>query len=439
MSHDLAITDVFGWGAFDSRGNPTVACLVRLSNGGEGAVVVPSGASKGRHEAHELRDGGTRFGGRGVTGAVHNVNVVLRPVVIGRDPRNRVELDRALRDVDGTPNLTVIGANAILSVSLATALAVADGDREPLYRSLLGASPPLLPLPMVNILSGGAHAAGAVDIQDVLAIPIGATSFAQSMEWVWEVRRATQDVLRSSGMGLAASLVADEGGLAAELRSNAEAIETVLAGIDRAGLRAGTDVAIGLDVAATELQASPSGPYLFACEQRQVSTDELVEVVTTWCSDYPIVSVEDPLGEDDWRGWRQISAALHGRVQLVGDDLLVTDDNRLSTAVEQDVANAILIKPNQAGSLEAAHRAVRAAREAGYSTVVSARSGDTEDSWLADLAVGWRAGQIKVGSTTRSERLSKYNRLLRIEVEEGATASFAGAAALAGYSGGADG
>jgi len=433
MSQTPVITNAFAWGAFDSRATPTVACKVSLSNGGTGIAVVPSGASTGRHEAFELRDGGARFKGRGVEVAVRNVNTVLRETVLGADPRDQASLDRSLRDRDGTENLSSLGANAVLAVSIATALAVADGDDMSLYRSLLNGAEAVLPLPMINIISGGAHAGGAVDIQDVLVIPVGAHSFREAIEFAWEVREATQDVVRSAGAGLSSWLVADEGGVAGDFASNADAIEAVIQGIERAGLRPGTDVAIALDVAANQLRQDERGIYVLPREHRELTSEQMAELVVGWCDAYPIVSVEDPLAEDDWPGWRYVSSRLRNRVQLVGDDLLVTDATRLETAVGLEIANAILIKPNQAGTLSAARKAVELARGSGYSTVVSARSGDTEDAWLADLAVGWSAGQIKVGSTHRSERLSKYNRLLAIEAEDGDSVRFAGAAALASF------
>lgn len=432
MESFCGIAEVGAWSALDSRGTPTVAAHVTLTSGASGCALAPSGASSGSHEAFELRDGGERYGGRGVLTAVSNVRDVLRPRLLGLDARDRSTLDALMRQIDGTDNFRSLGANAVLAVSLATALAVADHDRLPLYRSLLEVERLVLPMPMVNIISGGAHAARVLDIQDVLVIPLGAACFAQAIEWCWEVRRAAASLIQSTAGRLTASLVADEGGLAAQFRANEEAIDLVAQAISAAGLSPGTDVALALDVAATQFYDPATGDYVLATEDRRLTTDQMCDLIQGWCLGYPIASVEDPLAEDDWTGWSQVSELLGGRVQLIGDDLFVTNGDRLAHAVELGVANSVLVKPNQAGSLEAARRTLTAARMVGYSTVVSARSGDTEDSWLADLAVAWGAGQIKVGSVTRSERLAKYNRLLQIEAEEGANAEFAGAAALTG-------
>jgi enolase len=354
------------------------------------------------------------------------VNDVLGASVRGLDASDQGALDAALRDLDGTPDLGRLGANAVLSVSVAAALAAANAVGASLYE-VLGTAP-LLPLPMVNVVSGGAHARGAgVDIQDVLVVPLGASSFAEAIEWAWRVRRATEEL--ASARGLTASLVADEGGLGLALPSNRAAIELVAAGIERAGLAPGDEAAIAVDVAATQLAAD--GGYRLATEQRGLAAAELVDELDEWCRDQPIVSIEDPLAEDDWEGWLEATRRLGSRIQLLGDDLFVTQVERLERGIGSGVANAILVKPNQCGTLSEAARAVRRAQETGYATVVSARSGDTEDAWLADLAVGWAAGQIKVGSTTRSERTAKWNRLLRIEAELGDRARFAGRAALA--------
>ncbi len=416
------ITSVFAWEALDSRGTPTVACEVRLAGGAAGHATVPSGASTGRHEARELRDGGDRYGGRGVRRAVESVNRALGPGVSGIDATDQQRLDDALCELDGTPDLGRLGANAVLAVSVASAVAVAAAQGLPLYRSLPGADP-LLPMPMVNVISGGAHARGAgVDVQDFLVVPVGATTFAEAVEWAWRVRRGTEELARERG--LAASLVADEGGLGLALASNRAGLELLLAGIERAELRPGDDVAIAVDVAATQLLTAAG--YRLEAEGRVLDAGELTAELEGWCSDFPIVSLEDPVGEDDWEGWQEITRRLGDRIQLLGDDLFVTNPARLTRGVDEHVANAVLVKPNQIGTLSGALAAVELARSAGYATVISARSGDTEDSWLADLAVGWRSGQIKVGSTMRSERTAKWNRLLRIEAELGDTAVFAG-------------
>jgi enolase 1/2/3 len=417
---------VFAWEALDSRGTPTVACCVRLEGSSSGVATVPSGASTGRHEARELRDGGARYGGRGVLQAVAAVNDVLGPGVAGLDATDGAALDAALVDLDGTPDMARLGANAVLAVSIAAALASADARGLALYETL--AAEPLLPMPMVNVVSGGAHARGAgVDVQDFLVVPVGATTFAEAIEWCWRVRRAAEELAAERGMP--ATLVADEGGLGLPLPSNRAALDLLAAAIERAGLALGEQAAIAVDVAATQLLER--GRYRLASEGRSFDSGGLVDELEGWCSALPVVSLEDPLAEDDWDGWAEATRRLGARVQLLGDDLFVTQVDRLELGVRTGVANAILVKPNQCGTLFGAGAAVASAREAGYATVVSARSGDTEDAWLADLAVGWRAGQIKVGSTARSERTAKWNRLLRIEAELGDEARFAGRESLA--------
>lgn len=412
--------------AFDSRGTPTVSCEVVLRGGGRGTAIVPSGASTGGHEAIELRDEDDAYGGRGVGRALANIRDAIAPIVIGLDARDQGAVDEAMERADGTAGLGVLGANAVLAVSVAGALAGADQAGVPAYRWFAGPNQPLLPLPMVNIISGGAHAGGAIDVQDYLVVPVGASTFSAAIEWVWRVRAATREVLIEAGY--AAVLVADEGGFGEPLTSNTEALDLVLAGIQRAGLEPGRDVGIALDIAANELRDGDD--YRFAAEDRSLSAAQLVEQISAWCATYPIVSVEDVLAEDDWDGWKAATAALAG-VQLVGDDLFATSSERIAQGIEAEVANAVLVKPNQAGTLSRTRAALDRARAAGYRTVLSARSGDTEDSWLADLVVGWRGGQIKVGSLTRSERLAKWNRLLRIESELGPDSPYAGRAALA--------
>jgi len=415
--HDIAA--VHAWEALDSRGNATVGCEVRLAGGARGSVIVPSGASTGRHEAVELRDGGSRYGGRGVRQAVANAVGPLADAVAGMDAGDQAGVDAALRATDGSADLARLGANAVLGISLATLLAYADSLGQPLYATP-SEVPPLLPMPMVNILSGGAHAGGALDIQDVLVVPVGATCFSEAWEWAWRVRRGTAEEAESRG--LSTRLVADEGGLGLRLDTNARALEIVVAGMERAGLAPGRDVAIALDIAAN--QFASGGGYLLQAERRSLSADELVAMVADWVARFPVVSIEDVLVDDDWAGWQRASQVLID-VQLLGDDLFATDITRLRRGMELGVANAVLVKPNQAGTVSQARAVVDVARAAGYPTVLSARSGDTEDSWLADLAVGWRTGQIKVGSTMRSERTAKWNRLLKIESELGAAAEFA--------------
>jgi enolase len=408
------IANVFAWEALDSRGNPTVACEVRLRDGTAAEAAVPSGASTGTHEALELRDGGSRYGGKGVRTAVGNVNRIISDAVVGLDATT---VDGAMRELDGTNDLSRLGANAVLAVSLATARATAASNGMPLYRWLASSTgtTPTLPMPMLNILSGGAHAGGAVDVQDFLVIPVGADSFAQAIEWAWRVRRAA--VEEAEARGLDATLVADEGGLGLPLPTNRAALDLLAAAIDRSGLVPGDEIAIALDIAATQLVDGDR--YRLAAEGRVVSAEELVDELEQWVDAHPVVSIEDPLGDDDWDGWAIASKRLGHRVQLVGDDLFVTDLERLRTGVERGVGNAVLVKVNQTGTVSSAKAVVDEAKRAGYATVVSARSGETEDAWLADLAVGWAAGQVKVGSLTRSERTAKWNRLLRIEAEGG--------------------
>jgi enolase len=432
-----AIDRVTAWEALDSRGRPTVACRVHLAGGAFGRAIVPSGASTGRHEAVERRDAGERYGGWGVRGAVDAVQVELGPAVAGLDAVDRAGVDARLEEVDGTPELSRTGANAVLAVSLAAAIAGAQAVGRPLWELLADTvddpvgspTPALLPLPMVNVFSGGAHAAGAIDIQDVLVVPLGAGGFAEAMEVVARVRSATAGVLRTRGLG--SGLVADEGGLAAPLASNETALALVTEGIEAAGLTAGVDAALAVDLAASQF-ARPDGGYRLASEGRDLDRDEWLGEVARWCTRYPVVSVEDVLHEDDWDGWTLASRVLPAGCQVLGDDLFATHDERVRTGIERRAANAVLVKPNQAGTLSRAERVLRTAHAAGLATVVSARSGDTEDSWLADLAVGWRAGQIKVGSTMRSERTAKWNRLLELEHDLGVAAVLAGRDVLGG-------
>jgi enolase len=423
---DTRISSLLAWEALDSRGTPTVACEVVLACGARGQATVPSGASTGSHEAVELRDADDRYAGRAVTKAVANVEGMLAEAVHGLDALDQTAVDAALRATDASPDLATVGANAVLAVSVATALAAADARRLPLYRSVLDSgAAPLLPMPMISIISGGAHAAGAIDIQDILVVPVGANSFRQALEWCWRVRRGT--AAAAEKRGLSTALVADEGGLAFPLTRNREAFDLVTEGIRGAGLEPGTQVAIAVDVAATQFLSD--GTYVLRTEDRALSSEELLDEFLEWISDYPVVSVEDLLAEDDWEGWKRATERL-GDTQLLGDDLFVTNAARLHRGITERIGNAVLVKPNQIGTLSQARSVVRTAHDARFRTVLSARSGETEDTWLADLAVGWRTGQIKVGSTTRSERTAKWNRLLRIEHELGAAAEFAGGAAV---------
>lgn len=425
---DATIIGLLAWEALDSRGKPTVGCEVRLRGGATGRATVPSGASTGRHEARELRDGGARYGGHGVRRAVAHVTGEIADGVHGLDATDSAGVDRRLRALDGTADLGRLGANAVLAVSVAAALAGAEAGGLPLFAAVADdGARPLLPLPMVNIISGGAHSGRSIDVQDFLAVPVGAACFGEAIEWAARVRAGSADELADRGLPVA--LVADEGGLGPLLPTNRSALDVLVAGIGRAGLRPGDDVAIAVDVAASQL-LRPDGRYVLAAEDRELSAEGLGEELAAWCAAYPIVSLEDAFAEDDWEGWRAGTSRLQGR-QLLGDDLFATDPDRLQRGIEDGVANAVLVKPNQIGTLDTARSVVRQAHAAGYTTVLSARSGETEDDWLADLAVGWRTAQIKVGSTMRSERTAKWNRLLRLETELGVRADYAGRGALA--------
>lgn len=408
------ISEVLAWEALDSRGRPTVACRVLTEDGGCGRAVVPSGASTGTHEAVELRDGEPRYAGQGVRSAVKNVNVHLGPAVVGLDAGDQSVVDETLETVDGTPELSRLGANAVLAISLAVLNASASSSRRPLWAT--GGEPAELPMPMVNIFSGGAHAGGAIDIQDVLVVPLCATTTSEAIEIAAAVRAGTADYMRTRGMQTA--LVADEGGLAAPLRTNVEALELVTEGIRRAGLEPGIDAALAIDLAANQL-AAPEG-LLLRSENRTVSYSEWMDEILTWVDEYPVCSLEDVLPDGAWDEWAVASFALNDRVQLVGDDLFVTNSALLTRGIEAGIANSVLVKLNQAGTVSRARHTLELAQSAGYSTVISARSGDTEDYWLSDLAVLWNAGQIKVGSSMRSERTSKWNRLLEIEASSSA-------------------
>ena len=423
------IVSVHAREVLDSRGVPTVEVDVTLASGARGRAIVPSGASTGRHEALEFRDGNpARYQGKGVHHAVRHVNEVLGPVVLGVDATRQHEVDALLLDTDGTPNLRRLGGNAILGVSLATAHAAAESLGLPLYRYLGGSLARELPVPMVNILSGGLHARGIVDFQDFLLIPVGAQSFSDALVMVRNVYHAMGEILTARG---ASTLVADEGGLAPAIATNETAtaanetaVRLLVQAIEKAGYRPGEDAAIGLDVAATHFYSD--GLYHLHAEDRILSSEEMVSLLAQWVDDYPIISIEDGLAEDDWDGWQALTARLGERVQLIGDDLFVTNVQRLHEGIERKAANAVLVKVNQVGTLTAAVATLRLARAHGYLAVVSARSGETEDATIADLAVGTNAGQIKIGSITRSERLAKYNQLLRIEEELGAQGVYRG-------------
>ena len=430
-SLSTTISGVLAWEALDSRGNPTVACEVQLSGGATGSAIAPSGASTGAHEACELRDGASRYGGKGVQRAVANVSAVLADAITGLDASDQHSIDDALRAADGTANLCRLGANAILALSLASLKAAAAAAGEPLWRFALDATQPKieLPMPMINIISGGAHAGRALDIQDVLVVPIGAGAFSQALEWVDRVRRATAAELAE--LGYPTALVADEGGYGPDLPSNRSALEVVTTAIERAGFSPGNDVALALDIAASQFYDERSRRYILAAEDRKLSADEWARELAGWCSSFPVISIEDGMAEDDWDGWAVLTKAIGSTTQIVGDDLFTTNSERLQYGISRGVANAVLVKPNQIGTVSDTHALIHAAKNAGYATVISARSGETEQSWLADLSVAWRTGQIKVGSLARSERTAKWNRLLRLEAELHDVALFAGRSGIA--------
>jgi len=420
----------------DSRGNPTVEVDIVLADGSVGRAAVPSGASTGVHEAVELRDGDrSRFGGKGVSGAVGNVTATIGPAIYGLDASDQAGIDALLVELDGTPNKSRLGANAILGVSLACAHAAAASYDLPLYRYLGGVGATKLPVPMFNILNGGKHAEDSTDFQEFMVMPVGVDSFADALragsEVFWALRSILHDEGHSTGQG-------DEGGFAPSLPSNEAAVEIILRAIEKAGYRPGAEVAIALDPATSELVEEGSGVdgaptrYVLAREGRTLESDELVDLWADWAARFPIVSLEDGLAEDDWAGWKALTARLGRQIQLVGDDLLVTNTDRIARGIADDAANSVLIKLNQIGTLTETIEAISLARGAGWSAVVSHRSGETEDTTIADLVVAMGAGQIKSGAPSRSERVAKYNRLLRIEGELGDSARYTGRAALSG-------
>src|SRR5438045_6633750 len=411
----------------DSRGNPTVEAEVTLIGGETGRAAVPSGASTGEHEAVELRDGDKRrYGGKGVLRAAQNINDTIAPEIEGFDALDQMEVDAALIALDGTKNKSKLGANALLAVSLATARAAANYLELPLYRYLGGANARLLPVPMMNILNGGAHADNNVDFQEFMVMPVGAQSFTEALRWGVEVFHTLKGVLKKRGYNTA---VGDEGGFAPSVKSNVEAIEVVLEAIEAAGYKPGEEIAIALDPAVSELYQD--GKYVFKKSDKSSKTShELVKWWAKWARDYPIVSIEDGLAEDDWDGWALLTKEVGDKIQLVGDDLFVTNVDRLQEGIDKGVANSILIKVNQIGSVSETLDAIDLARRDGYTSVISHRSGETEDTFIADLAVATGAGQIKTGSASRTDRIAKYNQLLRIEEELGCSARFLGLKAL---------
>ncbi len=420
------IDQIIGREILDSRGNPTIEVEVYLLDGSRGRAAVPSGASTGTHEAVELRDGDERrYGGKGVRKAVEHVNGVIAGRLTGMDAIDQRAIDGALIELDGTPNKSRLGANAILGVSLACAKASAEATGLPLYRYLGGPGVATMPVPMCNILNGGKHAVDSTDFQEFMVMPVGAPSFHEALRWVVEVYQALKQVLHDDGH---ATNVGDEGGFAPSLKSNEQAIEYILKAIERAGYKPGDEVALALDPATSELY--DQGTYHLAKEGRDLSSDELIDFWARWCDQYPIVSLEDGLAEDDWEGWTRLRARLGDRVQLVGDDLLVTNTQRLERAIRERAANAILIKLNQIGTLTETLDAIELAKRAGWAAVISHRSGETEDTTIADLAVAAATGQIKTGAPARTDRVAKYNQLLRIEEELGARVTYAGRGAF---------
>jgi enolase len=428
------IAKVHGRQIIDSRGNPTVEADVILEDGSLGRAAVPSGASTGEHEALELRDGDkSRYMGKGVLNAVGNINKEIDAAVRGMDATGQRKLDQHMISVDGTPNKGKLGANAILAVSMAAARAAAVAQKLPLYRylakysSVVGAN--ILPVPMMNILNGGAHADNSVDPQEFMAMPIGAKSFSEALRMGVEVFHNLKAVLHKRGYSTA---VGDEGGFAPNLKSNEEALEVVLEAILKAGYQPGEQIAIALDPAASEFYDKPSGKYIFKkSDKSERSSEQMADFWAGWARQYPIVSIEDGMAEDDWAGWKLLTDKLGAQVQLVGDDLFVTNTQRLARGIKEKVGNAILIKLNQIGTVTETIEAIEMARKAGYASIVSHRSGETEDTFIADLVVAMGTGQIKTGSASRTDRIAKYNQLLRIEEELGASAKFPGRSALA--------
>ncbi len=409
------IEDVVADEVMDSRGNPTVKATVSLSDGTRTSAIVPSGASTGKREALELRDGGDRYMGKGVLKAVENVNVKIAETLIGMSPFNQADVDLAMKEVDGTENYGVLGANAVLGVSMAVARAAAESLKMPLYRYLGGANAVVMPVPMLNIINGGEHANNSVDFQEYMVMPIGFDRFSEGLRACAEVYHHLKKIINDMGESTA---VGDEGGFAPNLKSNEEPIQVIMQAIEQAGYKPGEEIAIALDVAASEL-INEESKYVLKSENRELSSSELTAYYADMCAKYPIVSIEDGLSEDDWDGWKELTEVLGDKVQLVGDDLFVTNVSILAEGIQKDISNSILIKPNQIGTVSETMQTVRLAQRNGYSCVMSHRSGESEDTFIADFAVALNTGQIKTGSTARSDRIAKYNRLLEIEAELG--------------------
>jgi enolase len=426
---EIVIEEVFARQILDSRGNPTIEVEVTLIDGSWGRAAVPSGASAGIHEALELRDGDANYySGKGVQKAVENVNTTIAETLLGMNALNQRAIDIALIELDGTPNKSKLGANAILGVSLAVAKAAASALGIPLYRYIGGVYAHILPVPMMNILNGGVHSAWqSTDAQEFLIMPLGASSFAEALRWGSEIYQSLKKVLKERGY---ITLVGDEGGFAPALKANVEAVELILEAIEKAGYKPGEQVAIALDPAASEFYDAESGLYLLRKEGKKYTSEELVRFWQSWVEKYPIVSLEDGLAQDDWEGWKLLTQALGDRIQIVGDDLLVTNPERVRRAIREKAANALLVKLNQIGTLTETIEAVELCYRAGWRAVTSHRSGETEDTTIADLSVALNMGQIKTGAPARSDRVAKYNQLLRIEEELGDAARYAGWGAL---------
>lgn len=405
------ISQIRGREILDSRGNPTVEAEVHLSSGVFANACVPSGASKGHHEALELRDNDSkRFGGKGVLRAVTNINTEIQEALLGMDPRMQDDIDNRMIDLDGTTNKSRLGANALLAVSLAVAKSAALDEGMPLYRYLGDDGPFLMPVPLMNIINGGAHADNNLDLQEFMIIPAGADSFAEGLRYGTEIFHALKSILRDKGL---ATAVGDEGGFAPDLPANESAIELILQAIEKSGYKPGQDVFIGLDVASTEFYRN--GKYILQSENKSLTSEEFADVLAAWVDQYPIISIEDAMAEDDWQGWENLTQKMGQRVQLVGDDVFVTNTSLLQRGINEGVANSILIKLNQIGTLTETLQAIGLAKNSNYTAIISHRSGETEDTIIADLAVATAIGQIKTGSLSRSDRVAKYNQLLRIE------------------------
>lgn len=423
------IVDIVGREILDSRGNPTLEVEVELESGFIGRAAVPSGASTGEHEAVELRDGDkSRYMGKGVLKAVENVNDKIADELVEFDALDQAGIDQFLIELDGTPNKANFGANATLGVSMAVARAAANALGLPLYRYLGGTNARTLPVPMMNILNGGKHADNNVDFQEFMIMPVGAPNFREALRMGTEVFHSLKSVLGKKGYNTA---VGDEGGFAPNLKSNDEALEVILQAIEKAGYKAGSDICLALDVASSEMFQKESGKYqFFKSDKSERTAAQMVDFYSNWVKQYPIISIEDGLDENDWEGWQLLTEAVGSKIQLVGDDLFVTNTERLAQGIEKGIANSILIKVNQIGTITETLDAIEMAKRASYTTVISHRSGETEDTTIADLAVATNAGQIKTGSASRTDRIAKYNQLLRIEEELGATSLFLGIAAV---------